>query len=89
MKTVISYEAFDETVFKDELECKVYEFSFLHPYIKELVFLDENDKILKFDSIFCDSYYQDCAKVIIPTDNAYKDFKILAEACGWILFNRT
>ena len=78
------YIAEDGTPFKNELECKDYEWKLSHSFLKTIVFYDKNDNLLT--DIFNEKTYCECMKVFVPNEEALKDFYDFVNYTGFCSF---
>ena len=79
------YIAEDGTPFKNELECKDYEWKLSHPFLKTIKFYDKNDNLLT--DIFSEKAYCECMKIFVPNEEALKDFADFVNYTGFCSFD--
>lgn len=83
MKVV--YIADDGKEFDNEFDCEVHEWKLRHPHLQDVRFYDEcgNELI----DIFSEGSYNKTEKVVIPNDDALKDFQDFAECTGFYCYD--
>ena len=79
MKVV--YIADDGTWFNNEFACEDYEWRLNHPHVKDVHIFDENGN--EFEDVLADDTYHNAMKIIVPNDEALKDFQAFAEYSGY------
>lgn len=79
MKTI--YIADDGKNFDDKFECKRYEWMLYHTHLKDIKCYDKDGNELK--DMMKDDTYNYCQKIIIPTSEAVKELKDLADYTGY------
>lgn len=86
---IILYKAFDGTIFENEQDCIYYEDKLTHIYLNKINFYTKENKEyhINLNDLYSDDVYQNCEKVIIHDYNEFKDFRWLAEECGWCEFD--
>lgn len=82
MKTI--YISDDGKIFEDEYECKDYEWKLKHPYLKDICLYDVDNN--RLEDILSEDTYNAAEKIVIPNENALKDFKELADYAGFCCY---
>lgn len=77
----VLYIADDGTEFDDEWDCEEYEWIQNHQGLKEIVFLDQDGKVL--EDPMSENTYINAETIIVPTDEAAKELRELGEYAGW------
>ena len=80
----IVYIADDGKEFDDEFDCLDYEWKISHPYLKDVRLYDEYNKEL--GNIFSEETYGIVERIIVPNENALKDFQELAIRTGFCCY---
>lgn len=81
MRTV--YIADDGTQFDDKYACEWYEFVLRHPHLNEILMYEGHKQV---KDILTEYAYHHSNKVVIPTEEALKDFLEYASLCGYCCF---
>ena len=82
----VVYIADDGKEFNDEFECLDYEWILNHPYLKDIHFYDKDNN--KLDDIFSQDVYCKTERVVVPNENAVKDFQDFADYTGFCCYKR-
>lgn len=87
MEKIITYKAFDGTMFNSEDECFSYESKHTHHNLFHIKFFDKNGQLYFIDKnkMFSDKIYYKCEEIYIP-EESFKDFLWLSRECGWYEF---
>lgn len=80
----VIYIADDGKEFSEEYECLDYEWKLNHPFLKDVLFYGKHNK--KLDDVFSENTYNITEKVVVPNEEALKDFHEFAHYCGFCCY---